>query len=272
MHCPACARAFPIADDVPDLLGKTSHVNVNEVRTQDHVSDYYELERYRRPHARAFHGQSVETMFRQVRVAGLVLDNGCGIGFLSEICRPLAPDAQFVGIDISLGMLEKARRVHDCLVRGDSTRLPFADASFDAVFARSLLHHLADPEAGVREIARVLKPGGEVVVLDTHKTVISDAPRRIANRSEHFDEDHKNFRARELVDIFSRHLAVDRVEFMGYIAYPLLGFPDIYDFSNLLPLQALTGSLLRLDRALANVPLVRRLGWGIMVKGTRRCG
>jgi ubiquinone/menaquinone biosynthesis C-methylase UbiE len=136
---------------------------------------------------------------------------GCGAGFLAEVCGDGAASC-FVGVDISAGMLAKARAHQDLLVRGDSTRLPFADASFDTVFARSLLYHLPDPEAGVCEMLRVLKPGGKMIVLDTHKTITSDLPRRLANRGEHFDEDHKNFRSRELTDLIGRHLAVDRVE------------------------------------------------------------
>jgi ubiquinone/menaquinone biosynthesis C-methylase UbiE/uncharacterized protein YbaR (Trm112 family) len=269
LACRSCGLVFPVDDGIPDLLGRTDGVNLDEVATQDHVSDFYEAQRYQRPHSRAFHQQSVESMAGMVRLDGLVLDNGCGNGFLADVCRDLAPAARWVGIDISNGMLAKARRHHPRLVRGDSTRLPFADQTFDTIFARSLLHHLPDPEAGVREMARVLKPGGELVVLDTHKTLISTVPRAIANRGEHFDEDHKNFRTRELTGVLERHLAIDRVDYMGYLAYPLLGFPDLYDFSKILPIGALSGPLLRLDRMLAGLPVVRRLGWGIMVKAHR---
>jgi ubiquinone/menaquinone biosynthesis C-methylase UbiE len=269
LACTGCGQAFSIADGIPDLLGRTDTVNQDEVATQDHVSDFYEEQRYHKAHSRAFHHQSVADMVRMVRLDGLVLDNGCGNGFLADVCRDIAPAAQLVGIDISHGMLDFARKHHTRLVRGDSTRLPFADETFDTIFARSLLHHLPDPEAGVREMARVLKPGGELVVLDTHKTVISALPRAIANRGEHFDEDHKNFRTRELTSVLERHLAVDRVEYMGYVAYPLLGFPDLYDFSKFLPMKALARPLLGLDRLLATVPVVRRLGWGIVVKAHR---
>lgn len=265
LSCVRCERRFPIADGVPDLIGRADAVNQNEVATQDHVSDLYEEARYQVPHSRAFHQQSVEAMCALVRLDGTVLDNGCGNGFLFDVCRDRR-GTRFVGVDISTGMLDKARQHNHRLVRGDSVRLPFADASFDTVFARSLLHHLPDPEAGVREMARVLKPGGDLVILDTHKTIVSTLPRAIANRGEHFDEDHKNFRAAELTEILGRHLTIDRVEFMGYVAYPLLGFPDLYDFSKFLPLGALARPLLGLDRLLARVPLVRRLGWGVVVK------
>jgi SAM-dependent methyltransferase len=270
LGCRRCGQRFPVADGIPDLVGRAGAVNLDEVATQDRVSDCYEERRYRVPHSRAFHRRTVEAMCARVRLAGLVLDDGCGNGFLFEVGAPLAaPGARLIGVDISAGMLAKARRHSADLVRGDSARLPFADGCFDAVFARSLLHHLPEPEAGVREIARVLRPGGELVALDTHRTVLSDLPRRIANRGEHFDAGHKNFRGRELTAMVGRHLVVDRVDYLGYVAYPLLAFPDLIDFSRLLPLAALARPLLALDDLLASVPGVRRLGWGIAVKAHR---
>ena len=270
LRCPACERIFEIQDGIPDLVGATDAVNLNEVATQDHVSDFYEEARYQRPWARKFHRQNLLRMVDMVRLDGRVLDNGCGTGFLFDAVRDRIPAAaEVIGLDISRGMLAKARRRHDRLVRGDATRLPFADAAFDTVLARSLLHHLSDREAGAREIARVLKPGGGLVVLDTHKTIISTVPRLIANRGEHFDEDHRNFRTRELTRVLGRHLRVEAVEYMGYVAYPLLGFPDLIDFGRWLPLNLFSPALLAIDRALSKVPGLRCLGWGVIVKARR---
>jgi ubiquinone/menaquinone biosynthesis C-methylase UbiE len=270
LHCPACERIFEITDGVPDLVGATDAVNRNEVSTQDRVSDFYEAARYRRPWARTFHRQNLLQMIDMVGLEGRILDNGCGTGILLDAARDrIPPAAQVIGLDISRGMLAKARHHHNRLVRGDATRLPFADAVFDTVFARSLLHHLPDREAGVREIARVLKPGGGLVVLDTHKTIISTVPRLIANHGDHFDGDHGNFRTRELTGLLGRHLRVEAVEYMGYVAYPLLAFPDLIDFGRWLPLNRLSPALLAVDRALSKVPGVRCLGWGVIVKARR---
>jgi ubiquinone/menaquinone biosynthesis C-methylase UbiE/uncharacterized protein YbaR (Trm112 family) len=270
LRCARCRRSFPIEDGVPDLVGDTTGVNLDEVATQDHVSEQYEEARYQVPHAREFHRRNLLRMCEMVDLRGRILDDGCGNGFFFDVAREaVAPGADLVGLDISRGMLDKARQHHARLVRGDGTRLPFADESFDTVFARSLLHHLPDPDAGAREIARELRPGGEVVVLDTHKTVMSTVPRALANRGEHFDEDHKNFRTGELTAILGRHLRVEAVEYMGYVAYPLLGFPDLIDFGRYLPLGALARPLLSIDRLLSRTPAVRRLGWGIIVKARR---
>jgi hypothetical protein len=56
---------------------------------------------------------------------------------------------------------------------------------------------------------------------------------------------------------------------MGYIAYPMVGFPDLIDFGRWLPLNLLSPALLAMDRALSKVPGLRCLGWGLIVKARR---
>ena len=271
LGCAGCGARFAMDGGVPSLIGRTSQTDAAEVHVQDHVSDEYELVRYERPYARAFHLSNVQAMLARVRLEGCILDDGCGNGFLGEeVARRIGPRDLLVGVDLSRGMLEKARGRHTELVHADSERLPFADASFDTVIARSLLHHLPDPDAGIREIARVLRPGGELVALDTNKTVLSTWPRRIANRGEHFSEGHKNFSSEELAGAVGAHLEVEEVSYMGYLAYPILGFPDLIDFGRFLPLERLSGALIRFDEMLSRIPGVRRLGWGTIVKARKR--
>jgi len=94
---------------------------------------------------------------------GRVLDLGCGNGK----SFPLFYDsgAGLVGVDFSLGMLRKARRLHEGkldarLVRGDIEMLPFRDGAFDLVFSTGVLGEYAPVDRGVREAARILRPGG----------------------------------------------------------------------------------------------------------------
>ena len=115
-------------------------------------------------------------------------------------------------------------------------------------------------------MARVLRPGGVALVLDPNRTVISELPRWLVRGTSHFDEDHKNFTVREMRHILTPHLEVDEVHYVGYVAYPLLGFPDITNFGKFLPLAALAPALMKLDDVLARVPGVRRLSWGIVVR------
>lgn len=106
-----------------------------------------------------------------------VLDLGIGPGISGLALRDRLPGATIVGLDFSRRMLALARRrtagARIPLVRGDAARLPFPDATFDAVTGHSLLYLLPDARAAVREIARVLRPGGRAVFLEPH----AGAPR-----------------------------------------------------------------------------------------------
>jgi ubiquinone/menaquinone biosynthesis C-methylase UbiE len=95
--------------------------------------------------------------------AGLtLLDIACGTGNQQIANRGLAPDAKFVGLDGSLGMLRQARRkmLDIAWVHGDSTALPFASTSFDFISCQYAFHHFRDKAGMLREAFRVLRRGG----------------------------------------------------------------------------------------------------------------
>ncbi len=101
-----------------------------------------------------------------VRAGQVVLDLAAGTGTSSE---PLTRSGVWtVPCDFSLGMLRVGRaRDHDVpFVAGDATRLPFADASFDAVTISFGLRNVADPDGALREMARVTRHGGRLVVCE----------------------------------------------------------------------------------------------------------
>src|SRR6516162_8346115 len=91
-----------------------------------------------------------------------LLDIACGTGNQQIANRGLAPDARFVGLDGSLGMLRQARRKMPDItwVHGDSAALPFAPGSFDFVSCRYAFHHFRDKAGMLREAFRVLRRGG----------------------------------------------------------------------------------------------------------------
>jgi len=100
-----------------------------------------------------------------------VLDLAAGTGTSSQ---PFADSgAEVVPCDFSLGMLRVGKRARPRLpfTAGDGTRLPFADGTFDAVTISFGLRNIVDPDAGLREMLRVTRPGGRLVVCEfSHPT------------------------------------------------------------------------------------------------------
>lgn len=98
------------------------------------------------------------------------LDLCCGTGDMATALRKQAPQAQIVGADFSRGMLMRGRGkfVSRAIapVEADALRLPFRDATFDLVVSAFGFRNLANYELGLQEIYRVLRPGGEVGILD----------------------------------------------------------------------------------------------------------
>lgn len=239
-----------------------------ERQVQDAVAAHYEDLRYALPISRRYHEWWLDRMMdlaEPARLAGDVLDDGCGIGLL---LRRLRRARRAVGLDLSLGMLSRTPGGSRA-VQGDCTRLPFPDRRFDLVFARALLHHLPEPEAGLAEIRRVLRPGGQAVFADTNRSLLSTLPRALAYRGEAFSDDHRNFHRREYLAAVGRHLEIEGVEFFGYLAYPF-GFPDVLGrWARLQPPDGLFSFLLAIDQRLARIPLLRTQSWGLMIAARR---
>jgi SAM-dependent methyltransferase len=91
-----------------------------------------------------------------------VLEVGCGSGRFWLGARRLPADLEIVLTDLSPGAVGRWKAVNGQVA--DVRALPFEDASFDVVLAVHMLYHAADPETGVREISRVLRPGGVAIV------------------------------------------------------------------------------------------------------------
>ncbi|MDX2054417.1 MAG: class I SAM-dependent methyltransferase [Polyangiaceae bacterium] len=90
-----------------------------------------------------------------------VLEVGCGTGLVLDRIARFAKSAK--GLDLSPGMLEKARERGLDVVLGSATALPFADNSFDVVCSFKVLAHIKDIELAVSELTRVVRPGGYVI-------------------------------------------------------------------------------------------------------------
>jgi demethylmenaquinone methyltransferase/2-methoxy-6-polyprenyl-1,4-benzoquinol methylase len=101
-----------------------------------------------------------------------VLDVATGTGMVAFALADSAPGCAIVGVDQSDAMLAIARERNRCrrrgvrLQHGQAERLPFGDATFDALTFTYLLRYVDDPAATMRELARVVKPGGRIGMIE----------------------------------------------------------------------------------------------------------
>jgi SAM-dependent methyltransferase len=113
-----------------------------------------------------------------------VLDVGCGDGMYSVVAA--RGGARVTGVDLSARMLSAAsargaaEHVTADWIRADALKLPFADGTFDRVFAITLLCLVPEPVRAVREMTRVLAPGGVIVIGELHRWSLWAAQRRMA--------------------------------------------------------------------------------------------
>jgi ubiquinone/menaquinone biosynthesis C-methylase UbiE len=118
------------------------------------------------------HAASIQMLIDLCALDGTetVLDVACGPGLVANAFAAHA--AHVTGLDLTPAMIEEARRRQPATLDnldwrvGDISALPFADASFSVVLTRYTFHHFLDPRAALREMMRVCKPGGRILIAD----------------------------------------------------------------------------------------------------------
>lgn len=147
--------------------------------------------------SRTARARSLAALPRQGRLDVLISGIGTGLDL------PHLPHVhRYTGVDLSPAMLARAGRraagIDLRLVEGDSQRLPFADAVFDAAVLHLIVAVVPDPAACLRETARVLKPGGGALVIDKFlrpgarahlRRALNPLARRVATRLDVVVED-----------------------------------------------------------------------------------
>lgn len=155
------------------------------------ADSYNQNEPHYRPENRAKVRKHLERL-KNSTGGGKLLDVGCGTGFVIDLAKDLFREID--GVDITQAMLDKVNREGGTirLHNAPAQKLPFADGSFDAVSAYAFLHHLEDYKPVLREMARVLRAGGQAYVdLEPNRlfwesmTRLEEAPERV--RAEYSD-------------------------------------------------------------------------------------
>ncbi len=165
-----------------------------------------------------------------------LLDAGCGTG---EVARQLAmrvgQGGSVTAVDNSALMIEVAgSRDKAGLVEyrtGDITGLDFPDGHFDGVHTERVLQHLSDPEAAIKELIRVTRPGGRVCVVDTDWTSVT------SDGFEYLDEVQEQLALWRLPDTARRvRSRMVKLGLVGTIAYPVtLRFTSPEDSAAVIP-------------------------------------
>ncbi len=203
-----------------------------------------------------------------------VLDLGCGTGFfLAELERE-RPGA--VGLDISHDMLKVSEQyvpgAH--VLTADAETLPFADASFDAIFCKGCLHHTRDHVAFLSNCRRAIAPEGVLVLSEpcNDNFLIRWARATLYRFSPYFDTGDRGFRKEELAELCARaDFEIVESRRYGVLAYLFGGFPDHFGVLKYVPGRAaILRGMLKLDRVLVSTRFLRILAFQVLVAARPR--
>lgn len=109
-----------------------------------------------------------------------IADFGCGLGYVANLLDPfLTPGSRYTGLDVSKPLLEEATRKIRCtnlsteFMHANAQQTPLADGSFDVAICHALLMHLPDPMGTLREMVRIVKPGGLIICCEANRSAVN---------------------------------------------------------------------------------------------------
>ncbi len=155
-----CAPLLSIFDKTP-FMTKNAYVHGYSARETIRLNDQAETLDNLLHH---------DTLFNP---SDVVLEAGCGVGAQTRIIAPKNPETRFISVDLSVESLTSAKKTMDSLQihnvefqQADIFTLPFSDSLFDGILVCFVLEHLHDPLSALRELKRVLKKDGVIMVIE----------------------------------------------------------------------------------------------------------
>lgn len=228
----------------------------------DDFSGGYESER-----ARGYHAMLDELesgIVASYGRGGDVLEAGCGTGLILERVARVASTA--VGVDLSAGMLRKARARGLQVSQGSITQLPFADDSFDVTCSFKVLAHIPPIEQAMAEMLRVTRPGGYVIAEFYNALSLRYLAKRLAGPQPISD-------GRTEADVFTRWdtpLSVKRYVPAGATLEAVRGVRVWTPFAAVHRLPLVDSALLALERHSVTSPV--RYAGGFLILVLRKNG
>jgi len=151
----------------------------------------------------------------------VILDIGCGQGRFSEKIRGINKNIPCYGLDLSPEMIRIAtdKALANChFTLGDSDSLPYEDGSFSKIFSLNAFHHFPDPEKTLRELARIVRGDGEVVIGDVWlPPLLREAVNALLPYTK--TGDYRIYSKQEMVELFGRY-AFEMTKY--FCVYPFL--------------------------------------------------
>lgn len=217
---------------------------------------------------------------------GRVLDLGCAFGFATRLLKRRGYDA--VGADASPEYIARAKRAdpQGTYLLADAGRVPLADASFDGAIFLDVMEHLQDERAALAECARLLKPGGTLVLSVPHRGPLArldslNLYAGIVRRTRHgrFPPEiaatgvHRHYSVAQVRELLGDEFAIRRVVRTGLGVAEIVHLPVLLLFRWLLPLEPvyqLAAFTYYTVYIAEDVVRLGPLGYHLMVVATRR--
>jgi SAM-dependent methyltransferase len=153
----------------------------------------------------------------QADASATIVDLGCSSGYLLEELRAAHPDATLLGIDLVASGLRRAHAaVPDAvLLQADATALPLVDSTIEFVVSANLLEHVEDDVSVLREVARILRPGGTAIFVVPASPGLYDYYDRFLGHVRRYAHGELPRKAH------AAGLTVERVSYVGALLYPM---------------------------------------------------